>query len=368
MKQRKTSNKMVALLLCGALLAGVALAAGLADGDSLVTKSYLEQIFLPSAVDQAAQAAQTELDNAYDTVGNMVDSMAENYLYQAGAGHSGGYSSTFERRTYSVYDVLHLECGSGVVLEAGRLVLEHDGTVVDVTTGESVASSTALTASHRYLVAEDTQAKLTVESDAARLGLEGAFYVETSGVSATPFTDITIHDWYREAVNQVYARGLFAGTGDGSIFAPKVRLDRAMMMTVLFHLAGDPDEERFAAEKTFPDVKAGEWYETYVRWAGQQGISAGYGDGTFQPLKTLTRREVVQFLYNFGITYLKLDLSERADLSGYEGVDILRQDGWGEDAMSWAVGAGIISRLDPNVSPDRCDVAAMVAAFAEKYL
>ena len=118
---------------------------------------------------------------------------------------------------------------------------------------------------------------------------------------------------------------------------------------------------------TFPDVKEGEWYETYVRWAGQQGISAGYGDGNFRPTQTMTYREVVQFLYNFAISYLKLELPERADLTGYEGVDILRADGWGEDAMSWAMGAGIITALKPDDHPARADVAVIMAAFAQKY-
>jgi len=216
-------------------------------------------------------------------------------------------------------------------------------------------------------VAEETQAVFTVESDAARLAVEGEFFLQTSGEKSSPFTDVTIHNDYRDAVRLVYERGLFAGTGDGSVFAPAVKLDRAMMMTVLFHLAGDPDEERFAATMTFPDVKEGEWYETYVRWAGQQGISAGYGDGNFRPTQTMTFREVVQFLYNFAISYLKLELPERADLSAYEGVDVLRQDGWGEDAMSWAVGAGIIEQLKPNEYPTRAEVAVIMAAFAQKY-
>lgn len=364
---KRFGKKAAVLLLCAGLLIGGSLAAGLGEGDSLITLSYLEQNFIPAVVTQGFDRVKTALEETFVSVSDVLDTLADGYFHQVGAGETGGYSDAYGRRTYHVRDVLTLESGSGVIVEAGRVLLTHTGTVVNVTTGESVSSGAPLAVNCRYLAAEDTQAVLTVESDAARLALEGDFTVQNGGELASPFTDITIHDWYRDAVNEVYRRGLFAGTGDGSIFAPNIRLDRAMMMTVLFHLAGDPDEERFAAQMTFPDVKAGEWYETYVRWAGEQGISAGYGDGNFRPTQTMTYREVVQFLYNFARSYLKLELTERADLSAHEGVDILRTDGWGEEAMSWAVAAGIIDRLRPNEYPARGDVAAIMAAFAQKY-
>ncbi|MBQ3556683.1 MAG: S-layer homology domain-containing protein [Oscillospiraceae bacterium] len=368
MKMSKRVKKIIAAALCAALLVGTVLAAGLNDGDSLISLSYLQQFFISQTVESGYKKAETALDAVYQEAEGALDRMAEEYLAQAGVGQTGGYSDRYARRTLSVYDVLVLESGSGIIVEAGSLKLTHSGTVVDVTIGQTVPSECVLTAGHRYLAAEETQAQLTVESDAARVAVEGVYFVTPGGQTATPFTDITIHQWYRDAVNRAYSMGLFAGTGDGSLFAPEVKLDRAMMMTVLFHLAGDPDEERFAATVTFPDVPAGEWYESYVRWAGQQGIGAGYGDGAFRPLNTMTRREVVQFLYNFGRSYLKLDLNERADLSGYEGIDILRADGWGEEAMSWAAAAEIISELRPNDCPGRGEVAGIVAAFAEKYL
>lgn len=364
---KRFGKKAAALVLCAALFLGGVLAAGLGEGDSLITLSYLEQIFIPGAVEQGFEQAKTPLDETYESVSDVLDTLADGYFYQMGAGENGGYSDAYGRRTYKVRDEITLDTGSGVIVEAGRVLLTHTGTVINVTTGESVPSGGTLALNCRYLAAEETQAVLTVESDAARMALEGNFTVIPSDEQATPFTDITIHDWYRDAVNEVYRRGLFAGTGDGSIFAPNVKLDRSMMMTVLFHLAGDPDEERFAATMTFPDVKAGEWYETYVKWAAQQGISAGYGDGNFRPTQTMTYREVVQFLFNFARSYLKLELTERADLTNCEGVDILRTDGWGEEAMAWAMGAGIIDSLRPNDYPARSDVAAIMAAFAQKY-
>jgi len=364
MMNKKPKLKWMAGLLGVALLGGTVLASGLADGDSLISLSFLEQMFIPGIVDSGYRSAQEELDAVYQQAADELDRVAGEYQDKV---DSMGYSNSYQRQTFALADVLTLNSGSGIIVEAGSLRLTHAGTVVDVTTGTTVDTDTRLLPGHRYLVAEETQAELTVESDAIRLALEGSYTVTRSGQNASPFTDITTDQWYHDAVNQAYDMGLFAGTGDGTIFAPEVKLDRAMMMTVLFHLAGDPDEERFAAEMTCPDGLEGEWYETYVRWAGQQGIGAGYGDGNFRPLNTMTRREVVQFLYNFGRTYLELELTERADLSDYDGIEILRADGWGEEAMSWAVAAGVINELRPDDCPGRGEVAAIVAAFAEKY-
>lgn len=368
MKNKSHTKRIIAGAICVLLLVGTVIATGLGSDDSLISLSYLEQIFIPKVVDEGTKKVNAAQDAAYDEAQAALDGLAAGYLAQAGVGENVGYSTNYARKSFALHDALTLESGSGILMEAGSLKLTHTGTVVDVTTGQTVESGSSLIAWHRYLVAEETQAQLLVESDAARVAVEGEYRIDLGGETVTPFTDITIHQWYHDAVNRAYRMGLFAGTGDGSIFAPEVKLDRAMMMTVLFHLAGDPDEERAAATIQFPDVPAGEWYESYVRWAGQQGIGAGYGDGAFRPLNTMTRREVVQFLYNFGRSYLKLELPERADLSDYDGVNILRADGWGEEAMSWAVATKIISELRPNDHPGRGEVAAIVAAFAEKYL
>ena len=142
-------------------------------------------------------------------------------------------------------------------------------------------------------------------------------------------------------------------------------MNRAMMMTVLFHLAGDPEGERSAAGTYFPDVAQGEWYDSYINWAAAQGVTAGYGDGTFQPERTMTRQEVVQFLYNFGRSYLGLTLEQRGDLSAF--ADGASVDDWAREAMSWAAGAGVISTLGPQNPASRAEVAAMLHSFTEIF-
>ncbi len=50
-------------------------------------------------------------------------------------------------------------------------------------------------------------------------------------------------------------------------------------------------------EYTFPDVKAGAYYEKGVLWAVNKGVTNGTGDGNFSPDKTCSRGEIVTFLY-----------------------------------------------------------------------
>ena len=47
-----------------------------------------------------------------------------------------------------------------------------------------------------------------------------------------------------------------------------------------------------AANGTFKDVVAGEWYENAVIWAQEKGIVNGYPDGTFKPNNHITRAEL----------------------------------------------------------------------------
>lgn len=150
-------------------------------------------------------------------------------------------------------------------------------------------------------------------------------------------------------------------------------MNRAMLMTVLYQMAGAPEAELNAADAAFSDVPDSAWYASYVRWGASQGITAGTGPNTFGPGLQVTREQVVVLLYSFGSDYLGLDLSRRADLSGYQ--DLEQSNVWARDALSWAVADGIISSsstdaltISPQRSANRAEVAAMLRGFAEKFL
>ena len=77
-------------------------------------------------------------------------------------------------------------------------------------------------------------------------------------------------------------------------FAPKSTLTRAEVVTFLWRLAGSPRVEGAAK---FQDVKAGSWYEAAVVWAAQAGITQGETATAFGPTHPCTRAQAVTFLF-----------------------------------------------------------------------
>ena len=109
-----------------------------------------------------------------------------------------------------------------------------------------------------------------------------ANYMDEPGLFL-PFTDVNNH-WAYSAIKRVYNRGLMLGVSD-TRFAPNQALSRAMLVTVLYRLADEPD---VTADNPFTDVPAGQWYTNAVIWAAANGIVSGFGDGTFRPNAALS--------------------------------------------------------------------------------
>lgn len=366
-------KKSAARLLCTAcaLLLMACGAYALSSGDSLVTLSYLKEVFLPEAVQKGEDAANAQLQQTYDDAKDTLDSLQKDYLAQAAGEEAGGsYSAVLQARDWSDGDELALPTGSGLLMLEGTAMVIHNGAFIDVTAGSEVSSGTRLTANHRYLVGEDTLARIAVLSGAAQMGVQGAYEDADTGVETTPFYDVCRTDWFYAPANFVYGKGLFSGV-DAHHFGPGTAMDRAMLMTVLYQMAGAPADEMAAAKVSFSDVSASAWYAPYVKWGAAQGITAGIGPTTFGPERPVTREQIVVLLYSFATGYLGLTLEERADLSGYQ--DLGQASSWARDALSWAVAGGIISStssdaltLSPQNSASRAEVAAMLRAFSEK--
>ncbi len=350
----------LALCLLGltAVLAGGALAAG--GGDSLVSLSYLMETFLPKAQSRMEEINDSALEEAYDQAAG---------LTQGEAG-SGLYSADFQSRTFSQGDLLTLPTGSGVVVYAGTAEVAHSGAVIDVTDGTAVPSGTRLTPGHRYLVGEDTSAALAVRSGAMYLGLQGSYTFTDAGTQALPFVDVASGDWYESAVQYAYEGGLFSGTS-ADAFSPGLPMNRAMLVTVMYRLAGSPEGELSQAQASFADVPADSWYASYVRWGVSRGIASGTGADTFSPEESVTRQQLLVMLHSFARQYLGLSLTGAADLSAYG--DGGQTASWAQEAVSWAAANGLISPsaeglLRPGDPASRAEVAAILMKFDSLYL
>ena len=353
---------VVLVMACGAY--------ALATGDSLISLSYLKETFLPEAVEKGTEAGEAGLQETYDNAKATLDQLQAGYLGQESDGLD---SDTLQPRSWAGGDVVELPTGSGALLLEGTVSVTHSGAVVDVTEGTEVPSGSLLTSGHRYLVGEDTLAKVSVLSGGATMGIQGS-YLYTKGSGETlPFYDVSAADWFYEPVRYVYQNKLFSGM-DANHFGPYEAMNRAMLMTVIYQLAGAPEGEMASASIiSFDDVAESAWYASYVKWGAAQGITAGTGDRTFSPEQQVTREQVVALLYSFTTNYLGLEVSQGADLSGYQDLD--QASPWAHQALSWAVGEGIVSSssadaltLSPQKSANRAEVATMLRSFAEKIL
>ena len=111
------------------------------------------------------------------------------------------------------------------------------------------------------------------------------------------FTDVPRSEWYAEAVDFAEASGLMNGVGDHR-FDPQGSVTRAMVVTVLYRLAGEPGAT--GLESKFTDVTdPNAWFYDAVLWGTEAGVVKGMGDGTFAPNAEVTREQMATFLSRF---------------------------------------------------------------------
>ena len=187
-----------------------------------------------------------------------------------------------------------------------------------------------------------------------------------TAIARFPFTDVVAGTWYYGAAAYAYNNGLFAGMTP-TTFAPNATMTRAMLVSVLWRLAGAPAPK---APNTFVDVPDGAWYTDAVTWAAENGVVSGIGGSRFDPSGFVTREQTAEILYNYAHSK-GYDVSARADLTAFP--DAASVSGWAEEALSWANAAGLINGtvrdgqtiLDPQGSASRAQVAMILMNYVE---
>lgn len=140
------------------------------------------------------------------------------------------------------------------------------------------------------------------------------------------FDDVPADAWYALCVADVESRGLMNGTGEGK-FGPDGTLTRAMLVTILWRLAGEPDPK---AAPAFTDVETGQWYTDAVAWAAENQVVLGVGNNKFAPTDPVSREQMAVIFYRW------------AEKEGYDttlgqrAVSLRSASDWVEDAVKWA--------------------------------
>ena len=337
MRKKLFAGALALLILLGFVTTGWAGS----QSDPLISLSYLTGTFFARLRESVIQWVAQDTRGLGGTSG---DGWTVSSGFEPG---SGGYG-----------DTVTLTAGSGLIWTSGSGEVS-SGALVDVTAGAELTPGRPLTAGHRYLAGSET---VVVASSQAQWMTEGKWRLGTGGTvtAPLPFTDVTQDKWYYSDVRCVVENGLFNGVTN-TLFVPENTMERGMMTTVLHRLAGEP-EVSYSPE--FSDVPDNQWYTRGTVWCAREGIVNGVGGGLFAPGLTVTRQQIAVMLYNYAVRTGR-SAGERGDLNAFSDAGAVAF--WAEEAMSWAVGAGILNGsggyLLPEDGAQRAQVAAMVHRF-----
>lgn len=189
---------------------------------------------------------------------------------------------------------------------------------------------------------------------------------ETTGEPSDDwFEDVKEGQWFYDYVKYAVENNLMNGVS-GIEFAPDMPLNRAMLVTILYRAAGEPEVNKSIP---FADVNADKYYANAVIWGQQNEIINGITEDLFAPEDDITREQFATILYRYA-QYKEYDVSaaQTTDLSAYTDVDEISY--YAVDAMKYAVGTGVINgktatTLNPRDNTTRAEASAMLQRFIE---
>lgn len=346
----KKAVRMIVLVLAVVLASAVIVFAS--GENTVISLSYLNGTYMSQL--------STGLKQAADELQTVYASALERLMEKTGQAQlDPSWSAT------STFQTIYPRSGETVTLSAGSGVIWYSGTgaasavLVDVTSGTELASGSALTAGHRYLAEQET---VITAVSASSCGAEGVWKTTATGSAPvqSPFKDVAQGDWYFDAVMYVVERGLFNGTST-TTFEPNTVMNRAMLVTVLHRIAGEP---AVSGSNPFNDVVYNEWYMPGVLWASQAGIVNGTSATTFEPYSRVTREQIAVLLYRYS-AYCGYDVSARASIAGFN--DHGKVSDYAQEAMSWVVATGLMVGSDGKLNPGNGATRAEVATLLQRY-
>lgn len=180
-----------------------------------------------------------------------------------------------------------------------------------------------------------------------------------------PFTDVKDSDWYYASVEFANKNNLMKGVTE-STFSPDTPVTRAMFVTVLYRMEGEPD----AGNTAFSDVPEGSYYQKAVAWASANGIVNGISDVLFAPDNNITREQMAAIVYRYAM-YKKADMSvgENTNILSYN--DFSQISEYAIPAFQYMAGEGIMkgeteSTLNPKNLSTRAQSATVFMRVMEK--
>lgn len=180
-------------------------------------------------------------------------------------------------------------------------------------------------------------------------------------VSAASFPDVSEGSWFHDPVDYISEKGIMTGYANGN-FGPQDQLTRGQVATTIFRMDGQPET---VFEWMFSDVGDKSYYSLPITWAAKSGVVSGYANGYFGPNDKITREQFVTMLYRYAN-------SEGIDTSAYKDKNDFPDGGkvskFADKAISWVLGAGIISGDQGKINPQGYTTRAQCATILSRYL
>lgn len=176
------------------------------------------------------------------------------------------------------------------------------------------------------------------------------------------FADID-HHWAQDEMVELAARGIAEGADDGN-FMPDRPVGRAEFAAMIVRALGLHAER---SERSFDDVKAGDWFYEPIGIAGAYGLIDGYPDGSFRPQHPITRQEamavILKAMKRTGMNsaaFSEKEIRERLAPFG----DQERISPWAQEAAAVSIAAGVFNgdhgKLRPQDRITRAETAAIL--------
>ena len=169
-----------------------------------------------------------------------------------------------------------------------------------------------------------------------------------------PFEDVAEDAYYYDAVLWAYDNGITQGKDD-THFLPNNICNRAQVVTFFWRAMGEPEPE--STVNPFVDVAEDAYYYKAVLWAYYKGVTTGKDETHFQPNATVTRSQVVTFMYrNEGEPAVKTTENPFVDVT---------EDKYYYNAVLWAYENDITTGKDdthflPGDECKRCQVVTFL--------
>lgn len=170
-----------------------------------------------------------------------------------------------------------------------------------------------------------------------------------------PFSDVADNFWAKDAILNLYAKGIVAGQGNGN-FNSNATISRAEFVQMVVKAFGFTMQGEGA---DFKDV-SNEWFANAVQIAYTNGIVNGTTATTFSPEKNITRQDMMVILTNaakakgIALTTAEASFTDEADIAGYA-----------KDAVAAMVGSKVVSgytdgSVKPQNNASRAEAAVML--------